>query len=193
MNNLEAILKLKTIDVANKLLGHFLVSKYDNKLLIGKIVETEAYLYNDPACHSYNNRTKRNSMMYAQAGTSYVYFTYGMHYCFNVVTADVGVGEAVLIRALEPITGIEQMQINRSKTKLIDLCSGPAKLTQSLNITLKDNGIDLLDKDSPIHLRYNNDLINDVDIIQTQRIGISKAKDMPYRFYIKDNLFVSKK
>lgn len=193
MNNLEAILKLKTIDVANKLLGHFLVSKYDNKLLIGKIVETEAYLYNDPACHSYNNRTKRNSMMYAQAGTSYVYFTYGMHYCFNVVTADVGVGEAVLIRALEPITGIEQMQINRSKTKLIDLCSGPAKLTQSLNITLKDNGIDLLDKDSPIHLRYNNDLINDVDIIQTQRIGISKSKDMPYRFYIKDNLFVSKK
>ncbi|AEB28510.1 DNA-3-methyladenine glycosylase [Francisella hispaniensis] len=193
MNNLEAILKLKTIDVANKLLGHFLVSKYDNKLLIGKIVETEAYLYNDPACHSYNNRTKRNSMMYAQAGTSYVYFTYGMHYCFNVVTADVGVGEAVLIRALEPIAGIEQMQINRSKTKLIDLCSGPAKLTQSLNINLKDNGINLLDKDSPIHLRYNNDLINDVDIIQTQRIGISKAKDMPYRFYIKDNIFVSKK
>ncbi|APD50816.1 DNA-3-methyladenine glycosylase [Francisella hispaniensis] len=193
MNNLEAILKLKTIDVANKLLGHFLVSKYDNKLLIGKIVETEAYLYNDPACHSYNNRTKRNSMMYAQAGTSYVYFTYGMHYCFNVVTADVGVGEAVLIRALEPIAGIEQMQFNRSKTKLIDLCSGPAKLTQSLNITLNDNGINLLDKDSPIHLRYNNDLINDVDIIQTQRIGISKAKDMPYRFYIKDNIFVSKK
>lgn len=193
MNNLEAILRLKTIDVAKKLLGHFLVSKYNNKILIGKIVETEAYLYNDPACHSYSNRTKRNSMMYAPAGTSYVYFTYGMHYCFNVVTADVGIGEAILIRALEPIAGIEQMQLNRSKTKLIDLCSGPAKLTQALNINLKDNGINLLDKDSSILLRYNNDLINEIDIVQTQRIGISKAKDMPYRFYIKDNIFVSKK
>ncbi|WP_198426261.1 DNA-3-methyladenine glycosylase, partial [Francisella tularensis] len=192
-NNLEAILRLKTIDAAKKLLGHFLVSKYNNKILIGKIVETEAYLYNDPACHSYSNRTKRNSMMYAQAGTSYVYFTYGMHYCFNVVTADVGIGEAILIRALEPIAGIEQMQLNRSKTKLIDLCSGPAKLTQALNINLKDNGINLLDKDSSILLRYNNDLINEIDIVQTQRIGISKAKDMPYRFYIKDNIFVSKK
>ncbi|MWY81646.1 DNA-3-methyladenine glycosylase [Francisella tularensis] len=193
MNNLEAILRLKTIDAAKKLLVHFLVSKYNNKILIGKIVETEAYLYNDPACHSYSNRTKRNSMMYAQAGTSYVYFTYGMHYCFNVVTADVGIGEAILIRALEPIAGIEQMQLNRSKTKLIDLCSGPAKLTQALNINLKDNGINLLDKDSSILLRYNNDLINEIDIVQTQRIGISKAKDMPYRFYIKDNIFVSKK
>ncbi|AFB78792.1 DNA-3-methyladenine glycosylase II [Francisella tularensis subsp. tularensis TIGB03] len=132
-------------------------------------------------------------MMYAQAGTSYVYFTYGMHYCFNVVTADVGIGEAILIRALEPIAGIEQMQLNRSKTKLMDLCSGPAKLTQALNINLKDNGINLLDKDSSILLRYNNDLINEIDIVQTQRIGISKAKDMPYRFYIKDNIFVSKK
>ena len=193
MNNLEAILELKTIDVAKKLLGHFLVSKYNNKILVGKIVETEAYLYNDPACHSYKNKTKRNSMMYAQAGTSYVYFTYGMHYCINVVTSDFGIGEAVLIRALEPIAKIEQMQINRSKIILTDLCSGPAKLTQALNITLKDNGINLLDINSPIHLRYNNDLINDNDIVQTQRIGISKAKDMPYRFYIKDSIFVSKK
>lgn len=80
-----------------------------------------------------------------------------------------------------------------TKTKLIDLCSGPAKLTQALNINLKDNGINLLDKDSSILLRYNNDLINEIDIVQTQRIGISKAKDMPYRFYIKDNIFVSKK
>ncbi|MFV9931115.1 MAG: DNA-3-methyladenine glycosylase [Francisella endosymbiont of Hyalomma asiaticum] len=193
MNNLEAILELKTIDVAKKILGHFLVSKYNNKILVGKIVETEAYLYNDPACHSYNNKTKRNSMMYAQAGTSYVYFTYGMHYCINIVTSDFGIGEAVLIRALEPIARIEQMQINRSKIILTDLCSGPAKLTQALNITLKDNGINLLDINSPIHLRYNNDLINDNDIVQTQRIGISKAKDMPYRFYIKDSIFVSKK
>lgn len=196
MNNLEAILRLKTIDAAKKLLGHFLVSKYNNKILIGKIVETEAYLYNDPACHSYSNRTKRNSMMYAQAGTSYVYFTYGMHYCFNVVTADVGIGEAILIRALEPIAGIEQMQLNRSKTKLIDLCSGPAKLTQALNINLKDNGINLLDKDSSILLRYNNDLINEIDIVQTQRIGISKSKKICHTgsiskiifLYLKNNL-----
>ncbi|ALB01772.1 3-methyladenine DNA glycosylase [Francisella persica ATCC VR-331] len=193
MNNLEAILELKTIDVAKKLLGHFLVSKYNNKILVGKIVETEAYLYNDPACHSYKNKTKRNSMMYVQAGTSYVYFTYGMHYCINVVTSDLGIGEAVLIRALEPIAGIAQMQINRSKKILTDLCSGPAKLTQAFNITLKDNGIKLLDINNPIHLIYNNDLINDNDIVQAQRIGISKAKDMPYRFYIKDSIFVSKK
>lgn len=135
----------------------------------------------------------RNSMMYAQAGTSYVYFTYGMHYCINVVTSDLGIGEAVLIRALEPIAGIEQMRINRSKISLTDLCSGPAKLTQALNITLKDNGIDLLDISSPLHLRYNSELIDDTNIIQTQRIGISKAKDMPYRFYVKDSSFVSRK
>lgn len=176
-----------------KITRAFLVSKYNNKILVGKIVETEAYLYNDPACHSYKNKTKRNSMMYVQAGTSYVYFTYGMHYCINVVTSDLGIGEAVLIRALEPIAGIAQMQINRSKKILTDLCSGPAKLTQAFNITLKDNGIKLLDINNPIHLIYNNDLINDNDIVQAQRIGISKAKDMPYRFYIKDSIFVSKK
>ncbi|MED7819006.1 MULTISPECIES: DNA-3-methyladenine glycosylase [unclassified Francisella] len=192
MNDLQKLLELDTINTAKKLLGHFLVRKQNDTYIIGKIVETEAYLNNDLASHSYPKKTQRNAMMFEKPGVSYVYFTYGMHYCMNVVTSEVGIGEAVLIRALEPIQGIDQMQINRSKTKLKDLCSGPAKLTQALNINLKDNGLNLLDTNNDLYLEYNNDL-NNFDIVETQRIGISKAKEKLLRFYIKDNNFISKK
>ncbi|WP_150466238.1 DNA-3-methyladenine glycosylase [Francisella sp. SYW-9] len=192
MDKLKEILKLNTITVAKKLLGHYLVSKQGEYLLIGKIVETEAYLNDDPASHSFSKMTQRNAMMFEKPGTSYVYFTYGMHHCMNVVTSDIGIGEAILIRALEPIQGIEQMQINRSKTKFKDLCSGPAKLAQALDIDLADNGINLLDINSHLYLKYN-DKIEVFDIVETQRIGISKAKEKLLRFYIKDNNYVSTK
>lgn len=192
MSNLQKILELNTPDVAKKLLGHYLVSKQNETYLVGKIVETEAYLNNDPASHSFAKKTQRNAMMFEKPGTSYVYFTYGMHYCMNVVTSKVGIGEAVLIRALEPIQGIDQMQINRSKTKFKDLCSGPAKLAQALNINFKDNGVNLLDINSHLHLEYNDNL-EKLDLIETQRIGISKAKDRLLRFYIKDNKYISNK
>ncbi|QIW09985.1 DNA-3-methyladenine glycosylase [Francisella sp. LA112445] len=192
MDKLKEILKLNTITVAKKLLGHYLVTKKDGYLLIGKIVETEAYLNNDPASHSFSKMTQRNAMMFEKSGTSYIYFTYGMHYCMNVVTSDNGIGEAVLIRALEPIQGIDQMQINRSKTKLKDLCSSPAKLTQALNIELSDNGLDLLNTNSCIHLKFN-DRLDNFNIVETQRIGISKAKEKLLRFYIQDNKYISSK
>ncbi|API86623.1 DNA-3-methyladenine glycosylase [Francisella uliginis] len=192
MNNIKKILKFDTVNVAKKLLGHYLVSEQNGAYLVGKIVETEAYLNNDPASHSFSKKSQRNAMMFEKAGTSYVYFTYGIHYCMNVVTSEVGVGEAVLIRALEPIQGIDQMQINRSKTKLKDLCSGPAKLAQAMNINLKDNGVNLLDTNGHLYLRYN-DKIDSFDITETQRIGISKAKEELLRFYIKDNKYISSK
>lgn len=193
MDSLQKILQLETTEVAKKLLGHYLISKQNNVNIIGKIVETEAYLENDEAAHSFNGKTKRNLAMYAKAGTCYVYISYGLHYCMNIVTTHPDKGEAVLIRALEPISGIKQMQINRSKTNLIDLCSGPGKLTQALGISLKDNNKDLLSRNSQFYLSYNNHLIDETQIVATPRVGISKAKEKPYRFYIRDNKFISRK
>ena len=103
MDNIKKVLKLDTISVAKKLLGHYLVSEQNGAHLVGKIVETEVYLNNDPASHSFSKKSQRNAMMFEKAGTSYIYFTYGIHYCMNVVTSKVGISEAVLIRALEPL------------------------------------------------------------------------------------------
>ena len=121
-----------TIDLAKSLLGKYLV--FGN--LKGIIVETEAYLgYNDPGCHASRGQTLRNAPMFGPAGNIYVYLIYGMYYCFNIVSGKIGEGEAVLIRALEPIEGIPLMQKRRKTTKLENLCSGPGKLTQAFGIT----------------------------------------------------------
>ncbi|MGD0038294.1 MAG: DNA-3-methyladenine glycosylase, partial [Bacteroidota bacterium] len=102
-----------TLQVARDLLGKHIIRKIDDKLLIGKIVEVEAYCKGDPASHAFRGRTKRNDVMFWEGGHLYVYFTYGMHFCANVVTGNEGIGEAVLIRAVEPLAGIEMMKINR--------------------------------------------------------------------------------
>lgn len=177
-----------TIEVAKNLLGKYLVHEIDGTKYVGKIVETEAYLEDDPASHTFNGKTHRNKAMYDEPGTAYVYFTYGMYHCFNVVTGKKGKGEAVLIRALEPIEGIEEMKINRNKDRLKDLCSGPAKLCKAFKIDKNQNHVSLLSKNFFIEKRGNIKL----EIIETTRIGITKGKEKNYRFYIKDNKFISR-
>jgi DNA-3-methyladenine glycosylase len=178
-----------TVQVAKELLGCRLVHNSLAGTTVGIIVETEAYMQiGDPACHASRGMTKRNSVMFGPPGKAYVYFTYGMHYCFNVVTNDEGVGDAVLIRALEPIDGIELMQHRRQKEKLWDLCSGPAKLVQAMGITKEHNGSDLIT--GPINI-YPGAKVE--DIVTTTRIGIKEGAELPLRFYIAGNKYISKK
>jgi len=181
-----------TEEVAKKLLGKILVRVISGKILSGKIVETEAYLdENDLASHSAVGMTERNKVMFGEAGLAYVYFTYGMHYCFNVVTGEVGKGSAVLIRSLEPINGIDLMKKFRQKDDLHILTNGPAKLCQALKIDKKLNGVDL--KTSNEIFIAEPDKNEKFEVVITKRIGIEKSKDLLLRFYIKENKYVSKK
>ncbi|HIK00669.1 TPA: DNA-3-methyladenine glycosylase [archaeon] len=177
-----------TLKVARELLGKILWYKRNGKVLSGKIVETEGYLRNDPACHASRGMTERNKVMFGPAGHAYVYFTYGMYHCLNAVTQPEGIAEAVLIRAVEPLEGIEIMQRNRKTEELKNLTSGPGKLTQAFGIDKKLNGTDLtqgtfviLDSEEEIRKIY-----------RAPRIGIRVATDKLWRFYV-DSEFVSKK
>lgn len=173
--------------VAPRLLGCELVREVDGHILRGRIVETEAYDQSDAASHSYKGRTPRVDVMFGPAGHLYVYFTYGMHYCCNVVTGGEGHGSGVLIRALEPLEGQEIMVQKRGRKD--ELANGPAKICQALQINRRHNGHDL--RKPPIQLIFKPPLQPD-EIVQTTRVGITQAKDMPWRFYIRDNPFVSK-
>lgn len=179
-----------TVHVAKNLLGQILYHYTPEGMVSGKIIETEAYLQNDPACHASRGMTKRNEAMFGSPGLAYVYLIYGIYACFNIVTFKEGVGEAVLIRALEPLEGVALMQKNRQKEKLKDLCSGPAKLVQALGIGLEHNKQDLIKGFLGIKKREK---IKEEDIITTTRIGIKLGADLPLRFYLKNNEFVSKK
>jgi DNA-3-methyladenine glycosylase len=175
--------------VAPRLLGCRLERIIDGQLLSGIIVETEAYNQTDAASHSYKGRTPRTDVMFGPAGHLYVYFTYGMHYCCNVVVGDEGYGAAVLIRAIEPLEGIEYMETLRHGRTGHELTNGPAKLCQALAIDRSWNGHDL--HKSPLKLVEQPPVALD-QIVQTTRIGITKAVDMPWRFYIRGNKYVSK-
>jgi DNA-3-methyladenine glycosylase len=174
--------------VAPLLLGALLEREIDGHIIRVKIVEVEAYDQTDAASHSYNGRTPRTDIMFGPPGHLYVYFTYGMHYCCNIVTEQAGIGSAVLIRAIEPIEGEEYMEQLRPKSGH-DLSNGPAKLCQALAIDKRLNGHDL--HKSPLKLILQKSLDKKL-ITQTTRIGISQAKDVPWRFYITDNPYVSK-
>jgi DNA-3-methyladenine glycosylase len=173
--------------VAPRLLGCYLERIYNGRKLVVKIVETEAYDQTDAASHSYKGQTPRTDVMFGPSGQVYIYFTYGMHYCCNVVTGPAGNGSAVLIRAVEPIEGAKVMQDNRGKQK--ELTNGPAKLCQALAIDRNMNGHDL--KHLPLRLIAKPQIANK-EIIQTTRIGISQAKDVAWRFFISANPYVSK-
>ncbi len=175
-------------EVAPRLLGCVLERELDGRTVTVKIVETEAYDQTDVASHSYKGRTRRTEVMFGHYGHLYVYFTYGMHFCCNVVTGTEGHGAAVLIRAVEPIEGKELIQRHRGKTG-IDATNGPAKLCQALAIDKDLDGHDL--RSEPLRL-IPRPALADGDIVQATRIGISRGKDVPWRFYIKDNPFVSK-
>lgn len=186
----NSIFNLSTKNLAIELLGKLLVRKIGQKYLIGEIVETEAYLdKNDLASHSAVGKTTRNEVMFDESGLAYVYFTYGMHYCFNVVTGESGKGSAVLIRALEPIAGINIMQKNRRTNNFTNLTNGPAKLCQAFSIDKSLNGLDL--RKSKI-LYLANSIEEKFLVVKTSRIGIKKSQEKLLRFYIKENNFVSK-
>lgn len=179
----------QTTLVARELLGKLLVHASDEGTTVGKIVETEAYLQGDPACHAARGMTPRNSVMFGPPGRAYVYFTYGMHYCFNVVTENEGVGEAVLIRAVEPLLGFDLMRQRRGRERVHELCSGPAKLVQAFSITKEHNRVDL----TRGSLWLAQSVEEPGEIVTTTRIGIKEGADLPLRFYIKGNKFISKK
>lgn len=184
-----AFLNGSALEAAPRLLGCLLVRELDGRQLVGRIVETEAYDQTDAASHSYKGRTPRTEVMFGPAGYLYVYFTYGMHYCMNVVCGPPGHGAAVLIRAVEPLDGLDIISDNRGGRAGLDLTNGPAKVCQAFAINKKWNGHDL--GQPPFQLVERPPTL-DSDIVQTTRIGITKAAMVPWRFYIRDNPYVSK-
>jgi DNA-3-methyladenine glycosylase len=176
-------------EAAPLLLGCILERAVGGHVLRGRIVETEAYDQTDAASHSYRGMTPRTEVMFGKAGRLYVYFTYGMHYCCNIVTGPEGHGSAVLIRAVEPLEGEAVMTGLRRDRGGIELTNGPAKFCQAFAIDRKLNGHDL--RREPCRLLPGN-LLPARDIVQTTRIGISRGKDVPWRFYAKGNPYVSR-
>jgi DNA-3-methyladenine glycosylase len=178
-----------TLKVAKELLGKYLVVKMNGEILSGKIVETEAYIgYKDPASHAYRGMTPRNSVMFGDPGYTYVYFTYGMHHCLNLVTEKKRYPAAVLIRALEPTSGIESMKKRRKRKDLKDLSSGPAKLCQALGVDLKLNGADLCS--DIIYVEDRGETIEKIG--SSSRIGITEEKKRKWRFFIRNNEYASR-
>ncbi|MEM7456092.1 MAG: DNA-3-methyladenine glycosylase [Planctomycetota bacterium] len=177
--------------VARRLLGKIVAVGSGKQIAAGIIVETEAYLpANDEACHAHSGRTPRNVTMFEGAGKLYVYSIHA-GYCMNVVTEQEGNGCAVLIRAIEPVAGIKLMKKRRGKDRLIDLTSGPSKLCQALGVTTKLDGINLLETKS-IQIGTSSSIrIRKFDVVVTPRIGISKATELPLRFFVDRNPYVS--
>jgi len=183
--------------VASKLLGHFLVRNTPGGASGGIIVETEAYLSNDPACHGAPGPTPRNKVMFGAPGHGYVYLIYGYHFCVNAVCRGAGVAEAVLIRAIEPAFGEQFMRHERPVTKDKDLTNGPAKLCEALGIDRGLDGVDICDPTSTLFVAENPGASrvrrNKGPIVTTTRIGITKAAALPLRFYLDGSAFVSKR
>lgn len=180
----------ETLVVAKSLLGKLLIHRTPNGIHGGRIVETEAYLHDDPACHASRGMTPRCAPMFGPPGRAYVYFIYGNHYCFNVVTQEAGKAEAVLIRALEPLYGIPKMMTNRKTSNIKNLTSGPGKLCQALEITKAQNEWDLRTSDLFLAEPKKKEPF---EVVSAPRIGITQATESPWRFYIKDNPHVSRK
>ena len=185
------------LQIAPKLLGKYLVRKEEKHYLVGKIVEVEAYADKvDEASHSFRGPTKRNEVMFGPAGKLYVYFIYGNHYCCNIVCDKEGIGSAILIRGLEPIDGVEVMAERRflntelTKKQFLNMSNGPGKICKALNISKIENGIDLCGEE--IFLA-EGEKVSKKNVVQSSRIGINKSKELPWRYFIKDNPFVSSK
>lgn len=177
-----------TVDLARRLLGNYLVFEH-GCVLAGRIVEVEAYLgATDPAAHTFGGPTNRTRAMFGEPGHAYIYLSYGNHYCLNVTAQPVGVGEGVLIRAIEPIAGIEQMRRNRGgRYDGPMLTNGPGKLVQAMGISPDFYGHDLSMR--PLYIGQ----AESAEVIEVgPRIGISKAADLPLRFWLPENRYVSR-
>lgn len=186
-----------TVDVARALLGCILWRRLEGDLLAVRIVETEAYLgANDPASHARRGlRTPRNESMYGEGGQAYVYFTYGMHHCMNVVTSEEGIPEAVLLRAAEPIAGIDAIRVKRPKaSRDQDLLNGPGKLCMGLRIDRSMDGTRL--DGLGLFITKRDRVIDESEIVVTPRVGIDGAGDAaawPLRFYLEGSRHVSRR
>jgi DNA-3-methyladenine glycosylase len=188
---LEQVLGLPSVESAPLLLGSVLSRQTPEGILIVKIVETEAYHQDDPASHSFAGLTNRTAPMFDEGGHIYVYFTYGMHYCVNIVVGQKGIGEAVLLRAGEPLQGIELMKKHRGINNIQNLANGPAKLCQALGIISTELSGKKLGSNTLL-LKLPLQETTKENIVAAPRVGIKKATDKPWRFYLKANPFVSK-
>jgi DNA-3-methyladenine glycosylase len=173
-------------DVARDLIGCGL--RFDG--VGGAIVETESYHADDPACHAYIGRTARNAVLFGPPGRAYVYFSYGVHNMLNAVCEPQGDAAAVLIRALEPLWGIDAMRERRGREAVRELCSGPGKLTQALGIELEHDGTSLLAL--PFELTGREGEWLDPGVVNGPRIGISRATELPWRFCAAESAFLSR-
>ena len=176
--------------LARDLLGRVLFYRTTDGLLAGRIVETEAYTGEaDPASHAFRGRTARNAVMFGQAGHAYVYFTYGMHHCLNITADAPGTAGAVLLRALEPLAGVEIMRARGDHGPESRLLSGPGKIGRAFGLSLEDNGRDFTR--GPLGLAAGSPVL-DREVATSRRIGISRAVDLPYRFAVIGSRSVSK-
>ena len=185
-----------TRQLAQTLLGCRLVRLWHGRRLSGLIVETEAYIgESDQACHARFGRTPRNAVMYGPPGFAYVYFTYGMHWMLNIVSEPADSPAAVLIRALEPLDGVEVMERHRHTAVARDLTSGPAKLCQALRIDQTVNGVDLCDAAGGLWIEDGRP-VPARSILRGPRVGLFNTpepwKSKPWRYWLKDNPFVSR-
>ncbi|MDP3507558.1 MAG: DNA-3-methyladenine glycosylase [Candidatus Melainabacteria bacterium] len=175
-----AFFQQPTLTVARHLLGKILVRQFEETTIAAEIVEVEAYTADDPACHAFSGKRPRCEVMFGPPGYAYVYFIYGMYYCLNVVTEVDGIAGAVLIRALA----------ERGKVGDEKLFSGPGKLCRQLQIDLKFNGLPLFDHKRQLYIMAGRDIADEA-VAVSSRIGISKALERPWRFYLKDDKSVS--
>jgi DNA-3-methyladenine glycosylase len=180
-----------TLTVARALLGKIFFRRYGEELLSGRIVEVEAYHEDgDESSHSYGGRRGRNDVMFRAGGHLYVYFTYGMHFCMNVVTEKEGIGAAVLIRGIEPVAGIDVMrELRGNPRREHDLTNGPAKICQAFAIAREENGLLL---DGSVAGIADAPAIPAKRVITSSRVGISRSRALPWRFHVAESPWVSR-
>jgi len=195
MAELAEVVSGSALDAAPQLLGARLRHRTTQGTVAVRITEVEAYSGDgtDAAAHTHRGLTPRNQVMFGPAGTLYVYFSYGMHWCANVVCGPPGAGEAVLIRAGEVVQGLETARVRRPAVRRdVDLARGPARLTQALGITGADNGTDLIRAGSAVSLTLAEPPPPASDVRTGPRVGISKAADLPWRFWLDGEPTVSR-
>jgi DNA-3-methyladenine glycosylase len=177
-----------TVALARFLLGKLLVRDLDGAFALGRIVETEAYLVGDPACHAFRGMTPRNRSLFLDAGHAYVYLCYGTSWMLNVSSESAGTGAGVLLRALEPLTGIEHMRRGREAVRLADLARGPGRLAAALRIDRRHDGIDLF---RPGDLCIGSDGTAVGPIGESVRIGLTKGAEAPLRYFLAGSEYLS--
>lgn len=185
---LRSALPVDTVTLARFLLGKVVVREFNGGQMTGRIVETEAYLENDPACHAHRGMTPRNRSLFLDVGYAYVYLCYGTSFLLNVSSEAPGTGSGVLLRALEPLAGIDLMQGARRGIRLLDLARGPGRLTSALRVDRRHDGLDLF---SPGPLWIGSDGTTVDSIGESVRIGITKAADARLRYFVAGSDYLS--